>query len=157
MFTLKNLARKGLKENTRVGWCEEGDHLLASGGGFRRLMPASDLPTCTTRQAGVFLLYRTYLWNKQQVMSINLTSYYVIHHAVPLGGRSHTVVFYVIHSQVRYNVYFLGISVPFGGLATFTPGAKWQRYLTRQHGVGCPVLLKSLHSMSPWLYDSRLL
>ena len=51
-----------------VGWCESGDHLLASGGGFRRLMPASDLPTRTTRRAGVFLLYCTYLWNKQQVM-----------------------------------------------------------------------------------------
>ena len=47
----------------------------AEGGGFRRLMPASDLPTRTTRRAGVFLSYRTYLWHKQQVMSINLTTW----------------------------------------------------------------------------------
>ena len=58
------------------------------------LMPASDLPTHTTLRAGVFLLYRTYLWNKQQVVSINLTIQYhvVVDH----------VVFYVIHSRVRY-------------------------------------------------------
>ena len=49
-----------LKENTWVGWCEEGVHSLASGGGFRRLVPASDLPTRTTRRAGVLLLHRTY-------------------------------------------------------------------------------------------------
>ena len=67
-----------------VRWCEEGDHLLASGGGFRRLMQASDLPTRTIWRAGVFLLYRAYLWNKQQVNK----SYYVIHHAVPHGGGS---------------------------------------------------------------------
>ena len=74
---------------------EESD---AEGGGFRRLIPASDLPTRTTRRVGVFLLYRTYLWNKQQVMSINLitcstTKYHVV--------VDH-VAFYVIHLQVRY-------------------------------------------------------
>ena len=73
---------------------EESD---AEGGGFRRLMPASDLPTRTIRRVGVFLLYPTYLWNKQQVMSINLTTmqyHVVVDH----------VAFYVIHSQVRYNI-----------------------------------------------------
>ena len=28
-----------------------------------------------SRRAGIFLLYHTYLWNKQQVMSINLTTW----------------------------------------------------------------------------------
>ena len=82
-----------------VGWCEEGDHLLASGGGFRRLMPASDLPTRTTRRAGVFLLYHTYLWNKQQVMSINLTTWSTMQYHVVVDH----VVFNVIYCQVRYN------------------------------------------------------
>ena len=36
-----------------VGWCESGDHLLASCVGILRLMPANDLPPRTT-QLGVF-------------------------------------------------------------------------------------------------------
>ena len=36
-----------------IGWCESGDHSLASGVGILRLMPASDLPPRTTR-LGVF-------------------------------------------------------------------------------------------------------
>ena len=38
-----------------VGWCESGNHLPAWGVEILLLMPASDLPTRTTRQAGVFL------------------------------------------------------------------------------------------------------
>ena len=94
----------------RVGWCKEGitrwhqaEESDAEGGGFRRLLPASDLPTRTTRRAGVFLLYRTYLWNKQQVMSINLTMWSTMQYHVVVDH----VVFYVIHSQVRYNGYYL--------------------------------------------------
>ena len=86
------------RKTPRVGWCEEGDHLLASGGGFRCLMPASDLPTHTTRRAGVFLLYHTYLWNKQQVMSINLTTWSTMQYHMEVDH----IVFYVIHSQGRY-------------------------------------------------------
>ena len=78
---------------------EESD---AEGGGFRRLMPASDLPTRTTRRVGVFLLYRTYLWNKQQVMSINLTTWSTMQYHVVVDH----VDFYVIHSQVRYNMFY---------------------------------------------------
>ena len=83
---------------------EESD---AEGWGFRRLMPASDLPPHTPRRAGVFLLYRTYLWNKQ-VMSINLTmwstmQYHVVVDPVVFYVVVDPVVFYVIHSQVRYN------------------------------------------------------
>ena len=74
---------------------EESD---AEGGGYRRLMPASDLSTRTTRRVGVFLLYGTYLWNKQQVMSINLTMWSTMQYHVMVDH----VVFYVIHSQVRY-------------------------------------------------------
>ena len=76
---------------------EESD---AEGGGFLRLMSASDLPTRTTRLAGVFLLYRTYLWNKQQVMSINLTTWSTMQYHVVVDH----VVFNVIHSQVRYKL-----------------------------------------------------
>ena len=75
---------------------EESD---AEGGGFRRLIPASDLPTRTTRRMGVFLLYRTYLWNKQQVMLINLTTWSTMQYHVVVDH----LAFYVIHSQVRYN------------------------------------------------------
>ena len=75
---------------------EESD---AEGGGFLCLMPASDLPTRTNRKAGVFLLYRIYLWNKQQVMSINLTTWSTMQYHVVVDN----VVFYVRHSQVRYN------------------------------------------------------
>ena len=82
-----------------VGWCETGDHLLASGGGFLRLMPASDIPIRITRRAGVFLLYRTYLWNKQQVMSIDLTTWSTMQYHVVVDH----VIFYVIHSQLRHN------------------------------------------------------
>ena len=70
-----------LKENTPSGgarreiicWHQAGES-HAEGGGFRRLMPASDLPTRTTRRASAFLLYHTYVWNKQQVLSINFTT-----------------------------------------------------------------------------------
>ena len=62
-------------------------------------MPASDLPTRTSRQVGVFLLYRTYLRNKQQVMSINLTMWSTMQYHVVVDH----IAFYVIHSQVRYN------------------------------------------------------
>ena len=60
-----------------VGWCEEEDHLLASGGGimesdaqgggFWRLMAASDLPTRTARLAGVFLLLHLLLWRRSEI------------------------------------------------------------------------------------------
>ena len=73
---------------------EESD---AKGGRFRRLIPANDPPTRTTRRAGVFLLYRTYLWNKQQVMPINLTTWSTMQYHVVVDH----VVFHVIHSQVR--------------------------------------------------------
>ena len=71
----------------------------AKGGGFRRLMPASDLLTRTTRWAGVFLLFRTYLWNKQQLMSINLTMWST-HHAVPRGGGSRSFLRDALSSTV---------------------------------------------------------
>ena len=71
----------------------------AEGGRFRRLMPASDLPARTIQRAVVLLLYRTYLWNKQQVMSINLAIWSTMQYHVVVDH----VVFYVIHSQVRYN------------------------------------------------------
>ena len=96
-----------LKENTRssggarreITCWHQAEESNANGGGFRRLMPASDLPTCTTRRAGVFLLYSTYLWNnKQQVMSINLTTWSTMQYHVVVDH----IVFYVIHSQVRY-------------------------------------------------------
>ena len=108
------------RKTPRVRWCESGDHLLASGGGIRSIweitcwhqasessafgvrflrMPASDLLTRTTRRVGVFLLYRTYLWNKQQVMSINFTTWSTMQYHVVVDD----VAFYVIHSQVRYN------------------------------------------------------
>ena len=70
--------------------------------GIRRriLMPASDLPTRTTRWVGVFLLYRNYLWNKQQVMSINLTTWTTMQYHVVVDH----IVFYMMHSQVRYKI-----------------------------------------------------
>ena len=83
-----------------IGWCESRDHLLASGRGFQPLMPASDLPTRTTRWAGVFLLYRTYLWIKQ-VKSINLITWSTMQYHMVVDH----IVFYVIHSQVWYNLH----------------------------------------------------
>ena len=61
-------------------------------------MPASDLPTHTTWRAGVFLLYRTYLLNKQQMLSINLTRWSTMQYHMVVDH----IVFYVIHSQVWY-------------------------------------------------------
>ena len=46
----------------------------------------------------LFFSYRTYLWNKQQVMSINLTTWFTMQYHV-VGDH---VVFYVMHSQIRY-------------------------------------------------------
>ena len=97
-------ARGARSEITCGHQAEESD---AEGGGFRRLMPASDLPTRTTRRAGVFLLYRTYLWNKQQVISINITTWSTMQCHVVMDH----VVFYVIHSQVRYNTCYSHIRI----------------------------------------------
>ena len=92
------------RENT---WWHQAEESDAEGRGFRCLMPASDLPTRTTRRAAVFLLYRTYLWNKQQVMSINLTTWSTMQYHVVVDH----VVFYVIHSQVRYNNFYLWLTI----------------------------------------------
>ena len=119
-----------LKETTQAGCLEEGDHLWHQAEDsdawcqqviswlalpykqvfsfytvftwFWLLMTASDLLTRTTRQAGAFLLYRTYLWNKQQVMSINLIMCSTMQYHVVVNH----VVFYVIQSQVRYNALY---------------------------------------------------
>ena len=92
----------GRREITYWHQAEESD---ANGGVYRRLMPTSDLPARTTRRVGVFLLYRIYLWNKQQVMSINLTTWSTMQYHVVVDH----VFFYVIESQVRYNGIFIRI------------------------------------------------
>ena len=93
-----------------VGWCESGDHLLASGGGIRcrrRRIPTPDAskwsPDSHHPTSAYFPFIRTYLWNKQQLMSINLTTWATMQYHVVVDH----VVFYVIHSQVRYEVFYL--------------------------------------------------
>ena len=87
-----------LKENTpsRV---VRGERSFA---GIRRRIPTPDAskwsPDSHHPTSGCFSSYRTYLWNKQQVMSINLTAWSTMQYHVIVNH----VVFYVIHSQVRY-------------------------------------------------------
>ena len=49
-----------------------------------------------------FYKYPTNLWNKQQVMSINLTTWSTMQYHVVVDH----VAFYVIHYQVRYNLIY---------------------------------------------------
>ena len=84
-----------------VGWFESGDHLLASGGGIRRQrrrIPTPDAskwsPDSYDPTSGCFP-FILYLWNKQQVMSINLTTWSTMQNHVVVDH----IVFYVIHSQ----------------------------------------------------------
>ena len=95
----KRKKKKLIKENTR-----------SSGGANREItcwrQASESSAWCQQvifRRAGVFLLYRTYLWNKQHVMSINLTTWSAMQYHVVVDH----VVFYVIHSQVRYKSPYL--------------------------------------------------
>ena len=90
---------ESIKKNTPSPVVRGGRSLA----GIRRRITTPDAskwsPDSHHPTRGVFLLYRTYLWNKQQVMSINLTTWSTMQHHVVVDH----VVFYVIHSQVWYN------------------------------------------------------